>query len=224
LAQARSAVWWNNPTTGTNLGCGGFLMAASVNMNMPAFITFGQLDPCERQTSTSDGEESTSSSSETHAVGPHDEPARIRLENMDASTVSYHPGEMLLKSVEHCDPSGALPPCPGYGGAGGFPFLPPATIPRIGSASVPSVGSLGHHFGTCKPCAFATTKGCRDGPDCKFCHLCDSRERQRRKKAKRALLGAFSAIDYHRPRNVMRSYIPYQGDNAFGPMYGYADQ
>mmetsp|Transcript_11576 Transcript_11576/g.26938 ORF Transcript_11576/g.26938 Transcript_11576/m.26938 type:complete len:199 (-) Transcript_11576:122-718(-) len=183
----------------------------------PIFVPSHKDSMTDRQTSFSDAEESTSSSSCGHTdaryvVGPHDEPARVNLEHFEPSSVAYqyHPGEMLLKSVASPFPDG-----------GAIPYQAPATIPRIGSASVPSVGSLGHYLGTCKPCAFATTKGCRDGNDCKFCHLCDSRERQRRKKAKRALLGAFNTVG-RRPRNVMRSYAQWQNENlqSFAAAYG----
>merc|ERR1712216_76318 len=43
---------------------------------------------------------------------------------------------------------------------------------NIGSPECPTIGSQGHHFGTCKPCAFLYTKGCGNGSDCPFCHLC----------------------------------------------------
>jgi hypothetical protein len=47
---------------------------------------------------------------------------------------------------------------------------------------VPSVGSLLHAAGKCKPCAFVHTKGCATGALCQFCHLCDSEEKKRRQK------------------------------------------
>jgi len=52
----------------------------------------------------------------------------------------------------------------------------------------PTAGSLGHFEGNCKPCAFFHTKGCRQGFQCEFCHLCDSSERKKRRKEKIALL------------------------------------
>jgi len=58
--------------------------------------------------------------------------------------------------------------------------------PEIFSAEVPTRGSAGHRFGACKPCAFFHTKGCGNGFDCPFCHLCKPDEIRRRKKAKRA--------------------------------------
>lgn len=53
--------------------------------------------------------------------------------------------------------------------------------PTLGSPGMPTVGSVGHWFGTCKPCAFAF-KGCQNGSACQFCHLCLPGEKQRRRK------------------------------------------
>jgi len=57
----------------------------------------------------------------------------------------------------------------------------------LGSAEMPTVGSSGHHLGTCKPCAFAFTKGCGSGVSCQFCHLCAPGEKKRRQKLKHAV-------------------------------------
>jgi hypothetical protein len=62
--------------------------------------------------------------------------------------------------------------------------------PRLGSAELPSLGSLGHHIHRCKPCAFFNRMGCSNGSQCNFCHLCTSGEKKRRRKEKRALIGA----------------------------------
>jgi len=51
-----------------------------------------------------------------------------------------------------------------------------------------NVGSTGHHLRLCKPCAFWNTKGCKDGKECKFCHLCEPGEKKRRKKEKSAYI------------------------------------
>jgi len=61
---------------------------------------------------------------------------------------------------------------------------------RLGSAELPSLGSLGHHIHRCKPCAFFNRMGCSNGSQCNFCHLCTSGEKKRRRKEKRALIGA----------------------------------
>lgn len=59
---------------------------------------------------------------------------------------------------------------------------------------IPTIGSMKHAYGTCKPCAFVFKNGCSNGLECKFCHLCEPGERQRRKKAKRALYRSHPTI------------------------------
>jgi len=52
-----------------------------------------------------------------------------------------------------------------------------------GSASLPSQGSAGHDTGDCRPCAWFWRPGsCRNGKDCRHCHLCPEGETIRRKK------------------------------------------
>lgn len=49
----------------------------------------------------------------------------------------------------------------------------------------PSVGSVLHGTGGCKPCAwFWKEQGCRNGAECQHCHLCDKSEIKARRKAK----------------------------------------
>merc|ERR1719161_2547 len=57
--------------------------------------------------------------------------------------------------------------------------IPMQYDPQLGSPELPTVGSSGHHFGTCRPCAFLYTKGCSNGVSCSFCHLCDAGEKKR---------------------------------------------
>jgi hypothetical protein len=60
--------------------------------------------------------------------------------------------------------------------------------PELGSAELPTVGSAGHFVGSCKPCAFYHhAKGCSNGTDCPFCHLCPAGEKKRRQKEKCAV-------------------------------------
>lgn len=47
---------------------------------------------------------------------------------------------------------------------------------------LPSVGSASHAQGNCKPCAFLHTKGCDNGLQCPFCHLCELGEKKKRRK------------------------------------------
>jgi len=70
---------------------------------------------------------------------------------------------------------------------------------QFGSVDLPTVGSLGHHVGTCKPCAFLHTKGCCNGAQCPFCHLCAPDEKRKRQKQKQA---AFREL--HRQRRQVR--------------------
>merc|ERR1719293_616141 len=60
-------------------------------------------------------------------------------------------------------------------------------VPEIGTPELPTVGSTGHHVGTCRPCAFLHTKGCNNGVDCPFCHLCPPGEKKKRKVEKKDL-------------------------------------
>jgi len=60
--------------------------------------------------------------------------------------------------------------------------------PAPGSSDLPTVGSAGHRWGACRPCAFLHTRGCENGAQCTFCHLCDAGEKKRRQKEKIAWL------------------------------------
>jgi hypothetical protein len=55
---------------------------------------------------------------------------------------------------------------------------------------LPSIGSAGHAFGTCKPCEFFHRTHCRAGENCKFCHLCGPGEPKLRKNQKHAAMRA----------------------------------
>jgi len=55
---------------------------------------------------------------------------------------------------------------------------------ELGSPELPTVGSAGHRLGRCKPCAFVHRKGCDNGVDCRFCHICDADEKKRRQKVR----------------------------------------
>merc|ERR1711959_175124 len=60
--------------------------------------------------------------------------------------------------------------------------------PQLGLLDFPTVGSAGHYIGSCKPCAFFYTKGCGNGTECDFCHLCPPDEKRRRQKEKQAAI------------------------------------
>lgn len=61
---------------------------------------------------------------------------------------------------------------------------------------LPSRGSALHACGECKPCGFLYNdkKGCTEGHNCRFCHLCgpDERKKRREAKAKRMRLLRFA--------------------------------
>jgi len=60
-------------------------------------------------------------------------------------------------------------------------------LPALGSMECPTVGSAPHAIGQCKPCAFFwKPRGCGNGVECPFCHLCDANEKKRRQKEKKA--------------------------------------
>lgn len=55
------------------------------------------------------------------------------------------------------------------------------------NVSLPSVGSILHGTGTCKPCAwFWKPQGCHNGSECGHCHLCPVGESKNRRQAKMA--------------------------------------
>lgn len=58
--------------------------------------------------------------------------------------------------------------------------------PELGSPELPSIGSLLHHKGDCKPCTFFHTRGCENNVNCNFCHLCGPGEKKKRLKAMKA--------------------------------------
>jgi len=58
---------------------------------------------------------------------------------------------------------------------------------KVEALEAPNLGSASHHLQKCKPCAFFNMKGCRDGVECQFCHLCEAGEKKRRKKERLAV-------------------------------------
>lgn len=61
--------------------------------------------------------------------------------------------------------------------------LPP---PELGGHLAPSVGSLLHHKGECRPCTFFHTRGCQNKETCEFCHLCAPGEKKKRLRAEKS--------------------------------------
>lgn len=100
----------------------------------------------------------------------------------------------LLDSVLPCsttrDKHVSTPPEPVVEGRAPFlrspvapgPVSPESHLPEAVEDELLTVGSKLHGVGKCKPCAFLYTKGCENGKECVFCHLCEHGEKKRRKK------------------------------------------
>merc|ERR1711934_85092 len=58
--------------------------------------------------------------------------------------------------------------------------------PELGGPELPSMGSMLHRKGECKPCTFFHTRGCENKEKCEFCHLCVPGEKKKRLKAMKA--------------------------------------
>jgi len=128
----------------------------------------------------------------------------------DTRLPSEHPDTTSVSEASPCDAAGssafvislaealAPPYVPSIGAARGGLVVPgrgrtltrPSAVPAALEPLVavppqlPSAGSVSHASGECKPCAFFHTVGCTSGVHCEFCHLCDSEERRKRRKAK----------------------------------------
>mmetsp|Transcript_68197 Transcript_68197/g.158262 ORF Transcript_68197/g.158262 Transcript_68197/m.158262 type:complete len:238 (-) Transcript_68197:282-995(-) len=90
---------------------------------------------------------------------------------------AYSPGRVLLEAAKVKAETATLEQSSAVG-------TPTSEVPPV-----PSVGSLGHHLGICRPCDFTYRSGsCREGAACKFCHLCGPEvSRQRRKERRQQL-------------------------------------
>merc|ERR1711924_536277 len=59
-------------------------------------------------------------------------------------------------------------------------------VENYASGALPSVGSVLHASGRCKPCGFLwKPQGCQYGAECQHCHSCSVAEKKNRKKEKR---------------------------------------
>jgi len=107
---------------------------------------------------------------------PSDASCRIK-KTQDAV---YIPGRLLLQAAK---PAALLRL------AEALPSSAPEGPVRV--PAVPSVGSVGHHLGLCKPCDFTYRSGsCREGAACRFCHLCGPEVSRRRKKQRKQVISA----------------------------------
>lgn len=82
------------------------------------------------------------------------------------------------------------------------------TGPPPGSADLPSVGSAGHAYRQCKPCAFVYASGCENGALCNFCHLCEPGEKKRRQKERRAFRTAMKQLKHGSSRAQKKTSGP----------------
>jgi hypothetical protein len=82
---------------------------------------------------------------------------------------------------------------------------------KPGCQEFTSRGSFLHYRGDCKPCAFLHTKGCENGFECPFCHICDPGEKKKRMKDRK---GVRKAVGRERnnqiwpPRLGMAAVLP----------------
>jgi hypothetical protein len=67
-------------------------------------------------------------------------------------------------------------------------FQPTSSSGSIVGSTLPSIGSADHLAGLCKPCGFLFKGGCTQGPECKFCHLCEPGTIQEKRRRKRRLV------------------------------------
>eukprot|EP00929_Paragymnodinium_shiwhaense_P106529 TRINITY_DN719_c1_g3_i1.p1 TRINITY_DN719_c1_g3~~TRINITY_DN719_c1_g3_i1.p1 ORF type:complete len:437 (-),score=84.62 TRINITY_DN719_c1_g3_i1:244-1554(-) len=96
---------------------------------------------------------------------------------------------LVPRSTLYADPLSAVPASGGVSSRRKAALVSPQPRPastsiRGASDALPSVGSVGHDAGKCKPCAFLHKKGCENGFSCQFCHLCDAGEKKKRRKEK----------------------------------------
>jgi hypothetical protein len=100
-----------------------------------------------------------------------------------------------------------------------MPLLPPPPLanpvlrlaeaiapPELGGPELPSIGSLLHHKGECRPCTFFHTRGCENKEDCQFCHLCGPREKKKRTKALKAAQREAAFVALEQARTTLASW------------------
>merc|ERR1712144_202834 len=100
-----------------------------------------------------------------------------------------------------------------------MPLLPPPPLanpvlrlaeaiapPELGGPKLPSIGSLLHHKGECKPCTFFHTRGCENKEDCKFCHLCGPGEKKKRLKQLKSAQRVANFIALETAKATLASY------------------
>mmetsp|Transcript_65058 Transcript_65058/g.172296 ORF Transcript_65058/g.172296 Transcript_65058/m.172296 type:complete len:382 (-) Transcript_65058:307-1452(-) len=116
---------------------------------------------------------------------------QMTIEILNARLAQRHWGEVTTSSQDLVVQRGTLNDTGVDAGHGHEleEFQEPPRSLKLGSVEIPTIGSLNHHRGACKPCGFVyKNEGCHRGVDCLFCHLCIQGERQRRTRVRRAAL------------------------------------
>merc|ERR1712178_421434 len=78
--------------------------------------------------------------------------------------------------------------------------------PEVGGTELPSIGSLLHHKGECKPCTFFHTRGCENKEKCQFCHLCGPGEKKKRLKALKRAQRDAALVALDNARAILAAY------------------
>jgi len=87
--------------------------------------------------------------------------------------------------------------------------LPP---PELGGPLAPSIGSLLHHRGGCKPCTFFHTRGCENKETCQFCHLCAPGEKKKRLRAEKRFKREAEVVAVQNARALLASLDAAEGN------------
>merc|ERR1719491_255952 len=119
----------------------------------------------------------------------------LLMERLLSPRTSSDAGSQQLELTHHMESEGmVVPPVHGFvPGCSAMGTESPSS-PDTGSGDVvmlPSIGSMGHNRGLCRPCGFVHSRnGCSSGASCKFCHLCPVGSIERQRKMKRHLVKA----------------------------------
>uniref|UniRef100_A0A7S0FAI2 C3H1-type domain-containing protein n=1 Tax=Pyrodinium bahamense TaxID=73915 RepID=A0A7S0FAI2_9DINO len=101
-------------------------------------------------------------------------------------------GQPVALEVRHAPPQEAASTTPAVPLrlADALPLSTPQGQAQI--PAVPSVGSVGHYLGFCRPCDFAHRSGgsCREGAACRFCHICGPEASKLRRKQRKQFFSA----------------------------------
>lgn len=119
---------------------------------------------------------------------PVQQQPQLQLPPRSFQAVTPKSSNVASLSIPHVSSPPVAPPeleAPGFKEVSAPPPpLQEPSLPLEHKDHMPSVGSVGHAEGTCRPCAFVFKKGCDSGSQCTFCHLCPPGEKKRRMKEK----------------------------------------